>query len=99
MKVWLINNGPSKFDLMASVFDDKIVKFTLSSPDEKEMLVDSDVLRVRKSRSKEKDAKNFWDIEIIPVGIILSFQDEDCNAFSGFYDSKTRRGNLKEKTV
>ena len=102
MKTWLVNDGPSKFDLMASLFDNKIVKFTLRpSPYGKEMRFDASVLSVKKSMSKEKKAKNFWDIEIIPVGIsyIYSFKDEDCNAFSGFYDSKTRKGNLEEIVI
>ena len=98
-ETFLIVDGPSKFDLMASLFDNKIVKFTLvdyttGKGDQIEVSIES----IKKSRSTDLIGKG-WDLEMIttqPQDKIkrvdeTSIQKND--GLQGWYDSTTRKGH------
>jgi hypothetical protein len=87
-----IIDGPSKFDLMASLFDSKTVNFTPQI----EILTPQKLRASVVSVEKEGSSKDSWNIKIcvidtsnpsIPIGEIIP----------AYYNSRNRKGSIKIK--
>jgi hypothetical protein len=87
---YFITEGPSKFDLMASLFDGKVVNFTLQI----EITTPQKTLKVSVvSVEREDYSKDSWNIKVyivdspnpvVPIGKIIS----------AYYNSRTRHGSI-----
>lgn len=97
----LIINGPSKFDLMNGLFDDKIVTFTISDQLDKTLNSSIKVKIVEVGtylnyhNLKRRDDDGF-NVKMIVVDTKENpyFDIKNKDGLDGWYNPKTRRGNV-----
>ena len=77
-----ILDGPSKFDLMAALFDEKRVRFNL----EYAGLVTVQINRVE----AEDGSRDSWNI----AGRLFGIVNPTTTDFTGYYSSKQRKGDI-----
>ncbi len=87
---YLITEGPSKFDLMTSLFDGKTVEFTQKT--DKNIVFK--VKAIIQSVEAEDGSLNSWNLKIFVL------PDSNANipkskSFLAYYNSRTRKGTVK----
>jgi hypothetical protein len=83
-----ITEGPSKFDLMASLFDGKIVQFTQQNNQHPKI-----IKVILLSVEREDGSNESWNLRVLVKG--SEFPLQIGKNLSMYYNSRTRKGTLR----
>lgn len=85
-----ITEGPSKFDLMSSLFDGKIVQFTLKVDEKYSKAVKVEVVSVE----AENGSHSSWNLKVFVREESKSEFELVNKTLPVYYNSKTRQGSI-----
>jgi hypothetical protein len=93
----VITNGPSKYDLQASLFDKKSVQFSINISDVKSRMDIGEKFNVTVHLAGPEDGSGeSWIGEFFVQGLPNSINDGKSEKRAFYYNTRTRKGTVRE---